>query len=137
MSTNSNNQSPLNFVVIGSFIGAGVAVLSSNDKGKKILKTVATSKAMHLAGREVTNILTDQAMNSMKRSMTDYFQKAGDKLPFEMPDQVKEKVEGKLSRDSNEEQDERYESLEEENKNINQRLDKIENMLEQLVDQKS
>ncbi|PYZ94626.1 gas vesicle protein GvpP [Salipaludibacillus keqinensis] len=157
-----NEQSSLNYVLIGSALGAGAGLLSSSDKGKKVLRTVATSQVMKMVGSELTksvqDMVTEQAVGSVKKSISSYIQKAENKIPLPIPNKVTEKLEEKIGLNENDEDEETtseaeeeaapteeeyeesssedYDELKEENKNLNERLDKIEEMLTKLADSK-
>ncbi|RKL66286.1 hypothetical protein CR203_15435 [Salipaludibacillus neizhouensis] len=155
-SEETQNKS-LNYVLVGTAVGASAGLLSSSDKGRKVLMTMASSPAMKSVGQEFRNsiqdMITEQALSSVKSSLSSYLHKAEEKMP--LPDKVTNKVEEKLAIDEGENSEtsqteeessdeessdtsesDGYEELKEENKDLNGRLDKIEEMLTKLTESK-
>ncbi|WP_280768087.1 YtxH domain-containing protein [Salipaludibacillus daqingensis] len=164
---NEQNGDTLNYLLIGSAVGAGVGLLSSSDKGKKVLKTLSTSQVAKMAGQELKKSfqdkITEQAVSSVKKSISTYMNKIEEKVPVPVPDKVTDKIDEKLGLDQGTENEEEenesmneeeeketeneeeesnstksgeFDELKEENENLNDRLDKIEQMLTKLTESK-
>jgi Mg2+ and Co2+ transporter CorA len=130
---NDKNQS-MNLVILGSVVGAGVGYLSNPEMSKKVIKTVQQSEVMREVGQEfrktVQEILTEQALTSMRKVASGYINKyegtlrPSTKKKFTETEKVEEESHSK------------YEEIKEENKQLNDRLDRIEHLLSNLVETK-
>lgn len=124
---NEQNGNTLNYLLIGSVAGAGVGLLSSSDKGKKVLKTLSTSQVAKMAGQELKKSfqekITGQAVSSVKKSISTYMNKIEEKVPVPVPDKVTGKVDEKLGLNQgteNEEEEKELMNEEEDNETENE-----------------
>lgn len=117
----------VNMAIIGGVVGAGIGLLANQETSKKVIKNLSESELVKTAGNEfkktAQELLAGQAQNSMKKVASGYINK------FE---------EGLLNtkRGGSGADKEQYEEIKEENKQLNDRLDKIEQMLSNLVESK-
>jgi gas vesicle protein len=131
---NYEKNPSMNLVIIGGVVGAGVGYLSNPEMSKKVIKSVQQSEVMRVAGQEfrksVQEILTEQALTNMRKVASGYISKYEGTL---QPSTKKKSNENeKVEEDSNS----KYEEIKEENKQLNDRLERIENMLSNLVESK-
>jgi gas vesicle protein len=138
-SKNEQSSNSMNLALIGGVVGAGVGLLSSPGTSKKVMKSLSESEVMRSAGKELKRtaqeILTEQAMSSFRQTASGYMNGGGLFSP-------KKKIEDQQDsqNDKNESNDEenssQYEEIKEDNKQLNDRLEKIEDMLNELVNSK-
>jgi gas vesicle protein len=131
-STENTNQS-INLAIIGGVVGAGIGLLSSPGTSKKILQNISESEVMKVAGsqlrRSAQEMLAEQAQNGIKQLASGYMGKSAGSLFNPAKKDDKEDLDkGDLSSE--------FKEMKEDNKKLNDRLDKIEDMLKDLVDSK-
>ncbi|WP_338471524.1 YtxH domain-containing protein [Niallia sp. XMNu-256] len=127
----------MNLVLLGGIVGAGVGYLTNPEIGRKVLKQLGESEFAKVAGNEfkrtAQDLLADQAQNSLKQLTVGYLNKLDEGL-FSSSKEKGANEETSLS--GEEDQTSRYEEIKEENKNLNDRLQRIEKMLNDLVESK-
>ena len=123
----STNYS-MNFALIGGVVGAGIGLLANPDTSKKAMKKLGESELMKMASEEfrktAQELLAGQAQSSIKHLASGYMSKIEQGLlsPKKGDDGV-----------PNTENKQSYNEIKEENKQLNERLEKIEEMLNNLV----
>ncbi|KKI91338.1 hypothetical protein WQ54_15450 [Bacillus sp. SA1-12] len=131
---NNNKNRSMNLVILGGVVGAGVGYFSNPETSKKVIKTVQQSEVMRVAGQEfrktVQEILTEQALTSMRKVASGYISKYEGTLRPSTKKKCNETEKGE------EEYSSKYEEIKEENKQLNDRLDRIEHLLSDLVESK-
>ncbi|OMP65931.1 YtxH domain-containing protein [Domibacillus epiphyticus] len=119
----------INLALIGGVAGAGIGLLANPETSKKVLKNLGESEFVKLAAQEfrktAQELLTDQAQTSIRQLASGYISKIDEGL-----------LTPKKELDDNSGEPSRIEEIKEENKNLNERLQKIEKMLNDLVDSK-
>ncbi|WP_227937099.1 GvpT/GvpP family gas vesicle accessory protein [Alkalihalobacillus deserti] len=135
---NSNESSnSMNLAIIGGIVGAGIGLLSSPGTSQRVMKSLSESEVMRVASKELKRtaqeILTEQAVNSIRQTASGYMNKSGGSL---LPNLKKNDDKEEKSDSDKDEQSSQYDEIKEDNKNLNERLDKIEDVLNQLVDSK-
>ncbi|WP_096155010.1 MULTISPECIES: GvpT/GvpP family gas vesicle accessory protein [Bacillus] len=127
------NQS-YNLAIIGGVVGAGIGLLSSPNTSKKVWKSLSESEVMKVFGnqlkRSAQEILAEQAQKSIKQFASGYVSKNVSELLN--PSKKEEKDESDDKNESSEIQE-----MKQDNEKLNERLDKIESMLNKLVDSNS
>jgi gas vesicle protein len=144
-STEKNNQTnSMNLALIGGVVGAGIGLLSSPGTSKKVMKSLSESEVMRSAGKEIKRtaqeILMEQAVNSFRQTASDYMN-GGGFLPKKRNEQQEDQEgeqqdESKEEESSQEQSSSEYEEIKEDNKQLNDRLERIEEMLNNLVESK-
>ncbi|ERN51599.1 gas vesicle protein GvpP [Alkalihalophilus marmarensis] len=144
-STEKNNQTnSMNLALIGGVVGAGIGLLSSPGTSKKVMKSLSESEVMRSAGKEIKRtaqeILMEQAVNSFRQTATGYMN-GGGFLPKKRNEQQEDQEgeqqdESKEEESSQEQSSSEYEEIKEDNKQLNDRLERIEEMLNNLVESK-
>lgn len=136
---NETNERPsMNLAIIGGVVGAGIGLLSSPGTGKKVVESLGKSEAVRNAGQELRKsaqeFITEQALLTLRQTATGYMSKYEGRLlsPAKKSSEQQKANEEVAASSSNEEIDD----IKEENKQLNERLDRIENMLSNLVDSK-
>ena len=130
---NDQNNYSINLAIVGGVVGAGIGLLSSPGTSKKLFKNISQSEVVKVAGnqlrRSAQEMLAAQAQSGIKQLASGYMGKnvASFLSPLKTDESKKTKAD-----DASSDLDE----IKEENKSINNRLDKIENMLGELVDSK-
>ncbi|MCM3252053.1 GvpT/GvpP family gas vesicle accessory protein [Priestia megaterium] len=138
-------QNSLNLAILGGVVGAGIGLLSSPQTSKKVLSRLGQSEIVRATGQELRrnaqDILTQQAMGALRQTATGYLEK--DNLSKLLAPKNKKEDASNEQGDSQEEVSEsaemetsQYEELKEENKNMNDQLQRIEEMLNKLMDAK-
>ncbi|WP_246231610.1 GvpT/GvpP family gas vesicle accessory protein [Sporosarcina jiandibaonis] len=118
----------MNYALIGGVVGAGIGLLANPDTSKKAMKKLSESELVKVASEEfrktAQELLAGQAQNSIKHLASGYMNKIEQGLlsPKKGDDSVP-KPENQQS----------YNEIKEENKQLNDRLEKIEEMLNDLV----
>jgi gas vesicle protein len=118
----------MNFALIGGVVGAGIGLLANPDTSKKAMKKLGESELVKVASEEfrktAQELLAGQAQNSIKHLASGYMSKIEQGLlsPKKGDDSV-----------PNPENQQSYKEIKEENKQLNNRLEKIEEMLNDLV----
>ncbi|MEC2074024.1 GvpT/GvpP family gas vesicle accessory protein [Alkalihalophilus marmarensis] len=146
-STEKNNQTnSMNLALIGGVVGAGIGLLSSPGTSKKVMKSLSESEVMRSAGKELKRtaqeILTEQAINSFRQTASGYMSGGGflpkkkNEQQDEDQDQDGQQNKSKEEDSSQEQSSSEYDEIKEENKQLNDRLEKIEEMLNNLVESK-
>lgn len=130
------SNSSLNLAIVGGVMGAGIGLLSSPGTSKKMMKSLGESEFVRIAGQELRktaqDLLKEQAVNGLKQTASGYLSKG--LLPsFSLSKNNDTENEKDSSED---EQLAQYEEIKEDNKNLNDRLERIENMLSNLVESK-
>lgn len=126
----SGHQS-LNLAIIGGAVGAGVGLLATSEASKDALKNLGESEFVKMAGREFRKtaheVLAKQAQSSLQQLAEGYLHKldGGQAAPAQNEEPA-----------GDESQSDKYEEIKEENKNLNDRLQRIEDMLNNLVSSK-
>ena len=117
----------MNFALIGGVVGAGIGLLANPDTSKKAIKKLGESDLMKVASEEfrktAQELLAGQAQSSIKHLASGYMSKIEQGLLSPK----------KGNGTSNAESDQGYREIKEENKQLNERLQKIEDMLNNLV----
>lgn len=115
----------MNLAIVGGVVGAGIGLLANPQTSKKIISNLSDSEFVKVAGKEfkktAQELLAGQAQNSVKHLAEGYLSKIED---------------GLLSPKKDRGGDEKYQEIKEENKHLNERLQRIENMLNDLVESK-
>lgn len=138
-------QNSLNLAILGGVVGAGIGLLSSPQTSKKVLSRLGQSEIVRATGQELRrnaqDILTQQAMGALRQTATGYLEK--DNLSKLLAPKKKKEETSNEQGDSQEEVSastemgtSQYEELKEENKNMNDQLQRIEEMLNKLMDAK-
>ncbi|MGF9945431.1 GvpT/GvpP family gas vesicle accessory protein [Priestia megaterium] len=138
-------QNSLNLAILGGVVGAGIGLLSSPQTSKKVLSRLGQSEIVRATGQELRrnaqDILTQQAMGALRQTATGYLEK--DNLSKLLAPKKKKEDTSNEQGDSQEEvsqsaemETSQYEELKEENKNMNDQLQRIEEMLNKLMDAK-
>ncbi|WP_154973794.1 GvpT/GvpP family gas vesicle accessory protein [Priestia megaterium] len=138
-------QNSLNLAILGGVVGAGIGLLSSPQTSKKVLSRLGQSEIVRATGQELRknaqDILTQQAMGALRQTATGYLEK--DNLSKLLASKKKKEETTNEQGDSQEEvsasaemETSQYEELKEENKNMNDQLQRIEEMLNKLMDAK-
>ncbi|MBX9986110.1 gas vesicle protein GvpP [Priestia sp. Y58] len=138
-------QNSLNLAILGGVVGAGIGLLSSPQTSKKVLSRLGQSEIIRATGQELRrnaqDILTQQAMGALRETATGYLEK--DNLSKLLAPKKKKEDTSNEQGDSQEEasksaemETSQYEELKEENKNMNDQLQRIEEMLNKLMDAK-
>ncbi|MED4389930.1 gas vesicle protein GvpP [Priestia aryabhattai] len=138
-------QNSLNLAILGGVVGAGIGLLSSPQTSKKVLSRLGQSEIVRATGQELRrnaqDILTQQAMGALRQTATGYLEK--DNLSKLLTPKKKKEETSNEQGDSQEEvsasaemETSQYEELKEENKNMNDQLQRIEEMLNKLMDAK-
>lgn len=143
---NENNQTEenkdstsysMNLAIIGGVVGAGVGLLASPETGKKAIKNLGESEFVKTAGKEfkktAQELLARQAEISLKQLAAGYVSKMDEGLLA--PEKANEES-GRENSVNDESQSSKYDEIKEENKNLNDRLQRIEEMLNNLVNSK-
>ncbi|MFC0471385.1 GvpT/GvpP family gas vesicle accessory protein [Halalkalibacter kiskunsagensis] len=132
-----DNHHSMNLAIIGGVVGAGIGLLSSPGTSKKVIRNISESEVMRVAGRELKRaaqeILTEQAVNSIRQTASGYMNKSGGGL---LSLKKKHDENDEEDHSSDEDPSSHYEEIKEDNKQLNERLEKIENMLNKLADSK-
>jgi len=130
---NDNSNYSINLAIVGGVVGAGIGLFSSPGTSKKLFKNISQSEIVKVAGnqlrRSAQEMLAAQAQSGIKQLASGYMGKNVASLLSPLKSDEKKKSK---SDDNSSDLDE----IKEENKSINKRLDKIENMLGELVDSK-
>ncbi|MDV2684668.1 GvpT/GvpP family gas vesicle accessory protein [Alkalihalophilus lindianensis] len=131
-----NDQShSMNLAIIGGVVGAGIGLLSSPGTSKKVMKSLGESEVMRSAGKELKRtaqeIITEQALSSLRQTASGYMNGGGLLSPKKKNNEQEDSNES-----SNEDNSSEYEEIKEDNKQLNDRLERIEEMLSNLVDSK-
>ena len=118
----------MNLAIIGGVVGAGIGLLANPETSKKVIKNLGESELVKTAGNEfkktAQELLAGQAQSSVKQIASGYISKFEEGL-----------LNSKKS-NSGSDKEGRYEEVKQENKQLNERLDKIEQMLGNLVESK-
>ncbi|MET3508044.1 GvpT/GvpP family gas vesicle accessory protein [Halalkalibacter oceani] len=140
-STDKNNQTnSLNLALIGGVVGAGIGLLSSPGTSKKVMKSLSESEVMRSAGKELKRtaqeIVMEQAINSFRQTASEYMS-GGGFLPKKRNEQQEDQQDKSKEEESSQEQSSsEYDEIKEENKQLSDRLERIEEMLKNLVESK-
>jgi gas vesicle protein len=134
------HRNSMNRVLLGGMVGASIGLLSSPEAGKKVITGLGKSEVMKVAGREIRRtaqeMITEQALITLRQSATGYLSKYEGNLLAPI-----KKKEDQSNHENNEENEKetssQYEELKEENKSLNEKLERIEQMLNDLLDAKS
>lgn len=130
---NDQSNYSINLAIVGGVVGAGIGLLSSPGTSKKLYQNISQSEVVKVAGnqlrRSVQEMLAAQAQNGIKQLASGYMGK--NVMSFLSTSRKNDEEKKKADDDSSE-----LDEIKEENKCINNRLDKIENMLGELVDSK-
>lgn len=115
-SKNGSDNFSINFAIVGGLVGAGIGLVLNPEKTKNALRNLTESELAKTAGKEfrktAQTLLAAQAQNGLNQLTA-----ANGGISLE---------DGSPS----------YEELKQENKNLNERLEKIEQMLNELVESK-
>ncbi len=127
----------LNLAILGGVVGAGISLLASPETSKKVIKNLGETEFVKIAGKEfrktAQELLAGQAQNSIRQLATGYISKIDEGL---LAPKEENGGNGGENSSSDESQSSKYEEIKEENKNLNERLQRIEKMLNDLVDSK-
>lgn len=139
----AENRQSMNYAIIGGVVGAGIGLLSNPGTGKKVVDSLGKSEVMKAASKELRRsaqeFLTEQAIITLRQSATGYMSRleGGRLAPKKKKEEVSEITESKADNSENSSnQSEELEVIKEENKNLNERLERIEEMLNSLVESK-
>ena len=134
-------QNQINMAILGGVVGAGIGLLSSPETSKKVFGSLGQSEIVRSAGKELRRtaqeIIAEQAMAALRQTATGYLDK-GNITSLLAPKKKRDK-ESNSEKDSsgeNELNSSQYNELKEENKNMNDQLQRIEEMLNQLIEAK-
>ncbi|CAN7153383.1 GvpT/GvpP family gas vesicle accessory protein [Rossellomorea sp. LjRoot5] len=140
--TTENRQS-MNYAIIGGVVGAGLGLLTNPGTGKKMVDSLGKSEVMKAASKELRRsaqeFLTEQAIITLRQSATGYMSRLEGGLlsPKKKKEEASENTDAKAEQnEGSSNQSEELEGIKEENKNLNERLERIEEMLNSLVDSK-
>ncbi|MDQ0861833.1 GvpT/GvpP family gas vesicle accessory protein [Bacillus sp. V2I10] len=129
----------LNYAILGGVVGAGIGLLSSPETSKKVFNSLGQSEVVRVAGKELRRtaqeIITEQAMVALRQTATGYLDK-GNLSSLLAPKKKKESSPGNEKSEEKELDSSQYDELKEENKNMNDQLQRIEEMLNQLIEAK-
>lgn len=129
----------LNYAILGGVVGAGIGLLSSPETSKKVFSSIGQSEVVRVAGKELRRtaqeIITEQAMVALRQTATGYLDK-GNLSSLLAPKKKKESSSENEKSEDKELDSSQYEELKEENKNMNDQLQRIEEMLNQLIEAK-
>ncbi|WP_409303449.1 GvpT/GvpP family gas vesicle accessory protein [Peribacillus sp. SCS-155] len=122
----------LNLAILGGIVGAGIGLLANPETSKKVVKNLGDSELIKVAGQEfrktAQELLAGQAQNSIKQLASGYLSKIEEGLLSPKKD--------KGGSNNSDQESQQYEAIKQENKNLNDRLQKIEKMLNELVESK-
>lgn len=123
----------MNHAILGGIIGAGLGLLSTPGTGKKVVESINQSDLMRTAGNELRKttqqIITEQLMLTLRQTAAGYRNKYEGTL-------LKQDKGNEQTDDSDSNFTDQYEELKEENKNLNEHLQRIEEKLDALLDDK-
>lgn len=129
----------LNYAILGGVVGAGIGLLSSPETSKKVINSLGQSEVVRVAGKELRRtaqeIITEQAMAALRQTATGYLDK-GNLSSLLAPKKKKESSSENEKSEDKELDSSQYDELKEENKNMNDQLQRIEEMLNQLIEAK-
>ncbi|WP_224768144.1 GvpT/GvpP family gas vesicle accessory protein [Metabacillus idriensis] len=129
----------LNYAILGGVVGAGIGLLSSPETSKKVFSSIGQSEVVRVAGKELRRtaqeIITEQAMVALRQTATGYLDK-GNLSSLLAPKKKKESSSENEKSEDKELDSSQYDELKEENKNMNDQLQRIEEMLNQLIEAK-
>ncbi|MGP4081343.1 GvpT/GvpP family gas vesicle accessory protein [Pseudalkalibacillus sp. R45] len=138
LSTNTQPNS-INLAIIGGVVGASIGLLSSPGTGKKVVSNIGQSEVVRAAGNELRRtaqqMITEQAMMALRQTAAGYWSKYEGTL-LKPGALLNEGTEDEEVKESRADSDERYNELKEENKNLNDQLQRIEEKLNALLDDK-
>ena len=130
----NNTHYSMNMAIIGGVVGAGVGLLANPEMSKKAIKNLGESELVKMAGEEfkktAQELLARQAQTTIRQLAAGYIDEGNQELSASKKE--KNESENSLSGTKYEE----IEEIKEENKNLNERLERIEKMLNSLVDSK-
>ena len=136
----AENRQSMNYAIIGGVVGAGLGLLTNPGTGKKVVDSLGKSDVMKAASKELRRsaqeFLTEQAIITLRQSATGYMSRLEGGLLS--PKKKKEEA-SDVKAENNEvssNQSEELDEIKEENKNLNERLERIEEMLNSLVESK-
>ena len=136
--SDSTNYS-INMALVGGVLGAGIGLLMNPKTSKKVFKNLGESEFVKVAGEEfkktAQELLAGEAQNSI-RSLADG---AISKLDFGLFTTKKLNSQNDSSKgktQAEQPQSVEYEKIKQDNKNMNERLERIEKMLNDLVNTK-
>jgi len=129
---NSPNYS-MNQAIMGGFLGAGMGLLVNSKTTKKVMKSLGESELVKVAGQEfkktAQELLAGQAQNSIRQLAEGCINKIESGL-------LSPKEESGSETNDSKEATAKYEKIKEENRNMNERLERIEKMLNDLMEVK-
>ncbi len=136
----NDQQNSMNLAIIGGIVGASIGLLSSPGTGKKVINSLGRSEVARAAGTELRRsaqqMITEQAMMALRQTAAGYWNKYQGSLLNPSGAFPKQRNEGQKSGDSGSDADEKYNELKEENKNLNEQLQRIEDKLSALFEEK-
>ncbi|MFD2924971.1 YtxH domain-containing protein [Halobacillus naozhouensis] len=138
-STESANST--NLALIGGVVGASMGLLASPETGKKVAGRIGQSEVFKGASRELRRtaqeIITEQAMITLRQTAAGYWGKYENKLLNHGQEKEKSEEDRTSSTETSEHDDsEQYKELKEENKRLNENLQRIEEKLNALLEAK-
>ncbi|UOQ92417.1 gas vesicle protein GvpP [Halobacillus shinanisalinarum] len=136
----TDSQNSMNLALIGGVVGASVGLLASPDTGKKVAGRIGQSEVIRGAGRELRRtaqeIITEQAMITLRQTATGYWNKYEGKLLGQGQEEEITKDRTSSTENNEDGYSEQYKELKEENKNLNENLQRIEEKLNALLEAK-
>ncbi|WP_261131331.1 GvpT/GvpP family gas vesicle accessory protein [Bacillus sp. Marseille-Q3570] len=136
----NTQQNSMNLAIIGGVVGASIGLLSSPGTGKKVVNSIGQSEVVKAAGNELRRtaqqMITEQAMMALRQTAAGYWSKYEGTLLKPGSALLNEGTEDEEVQESGSHSDERYNELKEENKNLNDQLQRIEEKLNALLDDK-
>ncbi|KAB8139236.1 hypothetical protein F9U64_01020 [Gracilibacillus oryzae] len=123
--SDNGSSNSIKYILLGGVAGAGVGLLSNPGTVQTLYHKVQVSetgqKITKELGRNLQQLITQQAIAAVQQAAPDYLHKA------------KKKFSSSESEGNEKEKDANYEEIKQENRQINQRLENIEQKLEELL----
>lgn len=135
-STEENANGSMQYAIIGGVVGAGLGLLSNPGTTKKMAASLGKSELMKAATKELRRtaqeFVTEQAMISLRQTASGYF----NKMDSGVLSPLKNKLIDKKDSGEKESQNDEIKQIKADNQDLNERLERIEEMLNKLVDSK-
>lgn len=135
-STEENANGSMQYAIIGGVVGAGLGLLSNPGTTKKMAASLGKSELMKAATKELRRtaqeFVTEQAMISLRQTASGYF----NKMDSGVLSPLKNKLIDKKDSGEKEFQNDEIKQIKADNQDLNERLERIEEMLNKLVDSK-
>lgn len=135
-STEESANGSMQYAIIGGVVGAGLGLLSNPGTTKKMAASLGKSELMKAATKELRRtaqeFVTEQAMISLRQTASGYF----NKMDSGVLSPLKNKLIDKKDSGERESQHDEIKQIKADNQDLNERLERIEEMLNKLVDSK-